>query len=72
MTYAASIAFIVDNDISVRESLELLIRKAGRQPETFETALEFLSRPHILGGFFAREPLRETTPARPGMGGGSI
>ena len=48
MTYSAPIVFIVDDDISVRELLELLIRKAGWQSETFETAQEFLSRPHIL------------------------
>jgi len=40
--------FIVDDDISVRESLELLIRHAGWQPETFEPAQEFLSRPRLL------------------------
>ena len=40
--------FIVDDDISVRESLELLIRHAGWQPETFESAQEFLSRPRLL------------------------
>ena len=40
--------FIVDDDISVRESLELLIRHAGWQPETFESAQEFLSRPRVL------------------------
>ena len=34
--------------ISVRESLELLIRHAGWQPETFESAQEFLSRPRLL------------------------
>jgi FixJ family two-component response regulator len=32
----------------VRESLELLIRSAGWQPEIFETAEEFLSRPRVL------------------------
>jgi len=42
------IVFIVDDDISVRESLELLIRHAGWQPETFESAQEFLSRPRLL------------------------
>ena len=29
------IVFVVDDDISVRESLELLIRCEGWQPETF-------------------------------------
>src|SRR5262245_57537296 len=38
------IVFVVDDDVSVRESLDLLIRTAGWQPETFRSALEFLSR----------------------------
>ena len=38
------IVFVVDDDISVRESLELLITAAGWQPETFASAQEFLSR----------------------------
>jgi FixJ family two-component response regulator len=41
----ASIVFVVDDDISVRESMELLIRNAGWQPETFASAREFLARP---------------------------
>ena len=45
MSDLASIVFIVDDDVSVRESLELLIRSAGRQPETFASARDFLSRP---------------------------
>ena len=40
-----SIVFVVDDDVSVRESLELLLRTAGWQPETFASAQEFLSRP---------------------------
>jgi FixJ family two-component response regulator len=40
-----SIVFVVDDDVSVRESLDLLIRAAGWQPETFASAHEFLSRP---------------------------
>ena len=42
------IVFVVDDDVSVRESLELLIKSAGWQPETFVSAQEFLSRPHPL------------------------
>jgi FixJ family two-component response regulator len=45
MPEVTPIVFVVDDDISVRESLELLIRTAGWQPETFESAQEFLSRP---------------------------
>jgi FixJ family two-component response regulator len=37
--------FVVDDDISVRESLELLIKSAGWRPETFASAREFLGRP---------------------------
>ena len=40
-----AIVFVVDDDVSVRESLELLIRTAGWQPEMFASAPEFLSRP---------------------------
>jgi FixJ family two-component response regulator len=39
------IVFVVDDDVSVRESLELLIRFENWQPETFESAQEFLARP---------------------------
>ena len=42
------IVFVVDDDISVRESLELLIHFAGWQPETFASAEEFLARPRVL------------------------
>jgi FixJ family two-component response regulator len=39
------IVFVVDDDISVREALELLIRHQGWQAETFASAQEFLDRP---------------------------
>src|SRR6185312_14723415 len=39
---------VVDDDVSVRESLELLIGFAGWQPETFASASEFLARPRSL------------------------
>ena len=42
------VVFVVDDDISVRESLELLIKFAGWQPETFESAEEFLARPRAF------------------------
>lgn len=44
----APVVFIVDDDISVRESLELLIRSAGWLPEMFESAEQFLSRPRAV------------------------
>jgi FixJ family two-component response regulator len=36
---------VVDDDVSVRESLDLLIKFAGWQPETFASAVDFLARP---------------------------
>jgi FixJ family two-component response regulator len=42
------VVFVVDDDISVRESLELLIQSAGYQPEIFASAQDFLSRPRVL------------------------
>ncbi len=42
------IVFVVDDDISVRESLELLIRSEGWQPEIFASAQDFLTRPRSL------------------------
>jgi FixJ family two-component response regulator len=46
MPDATSTVFVVDDDVSVRESLELLIRTAGWRSETFASAQEFLSCPH--------------------------
>lgn len=40
--------FVVDDDVSVRESLELLLRFAGWRPEVFASAQEFLARPRTL------------------------
>ena len=41
--------FVVDNDVSVRSSLELLICAAGWRAETFGSANEFLARPRTAG-----------------------
>jgi len=38
------IVFIVDDDVSVRESLDLLVGTAGWTPETFSSASDFLAR----------------------------
>jgi FixJ family two-component response regulator len=45
MSYLMPIVFVVDDDVSVRESLELMISSAGWKPEIFASAKEFLSRP---------------------------
>jgi FixJ family two-component response regulator len=45
MLHNTPIVYVVDDDFSIRESLESLIRCAGWQPETFESAQEFLDRP---------------------------
>src|SRR5215472_6158805 len=44
----APIVFVVDDDISVRESLDRLICAEGWQAETFESIAEFLARPRPL------------------------
>jgi FixJ family two-component response regulator len=43
MPHATPVVFVVDDDVSVRESLEALIRFAGWRVEVFATAQEFLS-----------------------------
>jgi FixJ family two-component response regulator len=48
MSQATPIVFVVDDDISIRESLELLIRCEGWQPQLFATAQEFLALPRVL------------------------
>jgi FixJ family two-component response regulator len=45
MSHLKPIVFVVDDDVSVRESLELMISSAGWKPEIFASAKEFLSRP---------------------------
>src|SRR2546425_11312734 len=42
------IVFVVDDDVSVRESLELLIRNEGWQAETFQSAQEFLAHARVV------------------------
>jgi len=45
MLQVTPIVFVVDDDVSVRESLESLIRCEGWQPHTFASAQEFLACP---------------------------
>jgi FixJ family two-component response regulator len=45
---ATPIVFIIDDDISVRESLESLVLSTGWQAETFASAKDFLARPRVV------------------------
>ena len=45
MARLEEIVFVVDDDVSVRESLELLIRNEGWQPRLFDSAQRFLDCP---------------------------
>jgi FixJ family two-component response regulator len=45
MSDVLPIVFVVDDDVSVRESLELLIQSAGWQAATFASGQDFLARP---------------------------
>jgi FixJ family two-component response regulator len=45
MPESIPVVYVVDDDVSVRESLELLIGSAGWQAETFASPQEFLSSP---------------------------
>jgi FixJ family two-component response regulator len=47
MPYATPVVFVVDDDVSVRESLEALIRFAGWRVEVFATAREFLAHRRV-------------------------
>lgn len=47
-TSSTPTVFVVDDDVSVRESLEPLIRYAGWRCETFPSAAEFLARPRVF------------------------
>ena len=48
MLHATPTIFVVDDDVSVRTALELLIDSAGWLPETFASAQEFLRRPRVV------------------------
>jgi FixJ family two-component response regulator len=45
---ARPIVFVVDPDVSVRESLDALIGRNGWEPMTFASAREFLAHPRVL------------------------
>jgi FixJ family two-component response regulator len=42
------IVFVVDEEVFIRKSLERVIRSEGWQPETFESAQEFLTHPRSM------------------------
>ena len=50
MSDGAPTVFVVDDDVSVRESLELLIESAGWRSQTFASAQEFLARWPVATG----------------------
>lgn len=72
------IVFIVDDDVSVRESLELLVRAENWKPEMFASAQEFLNHPRkpvpscllldlSLPGLDGLELQKRLAVERPGM-----
>ena len=66
-TAKAPIVFVVDDDAEVRESIETLIRVAGWQVETFDSARAFLARPRtLLAEKLTRGPHRAQGQARRG------
>ena len=47
-SHAKAVVFVVDDDISVRESLQMLIQNAGWRPVLFGSAQEFLAQPRVI------------------------
>jgi FixJ family two-component response regulator len=48
MLHTTPIVFVVDDDHSVREALESLVRQAGWQPQVFGSAQQFLANPRAM------------------------
>jgi FixJ family two-component response regulator len=48
MPHPTPVVFVVDDDVSVRESLELLIHSAGWESQLFPSATDFLARSPVL------------------------
>src|ERR1700722_14337709 len=48
ISQATPIVFVIDDDVSVRESLESLVRRVGWEPQIFASGKDFLSRPRVL------------------------
>jgi FixJ family two-component response regulator len=47
-SWVTPIVFVVDDDVSIREALELHIRLAGWQPRTFTSAEDFIAHPRVF------------------------
>ena len=62
MVHATPIVFVVDDDVSVREALEALIRSEGFETETFASAEAFLARPRAKGVSAAARRRDEASP----------
>jgi len=41
--------FVIDDDVSVREAIEGMVKSVGLQAQTFESAQDFLRKPPIDG-----------------------
>lgn len=48
ISHTAPTIFIVDDDMSIQESLERLISAQGWQPQVCDSAREFLARPRVM------------------------
>jgi FixJ family two-component response regulator len=46
--HTTPIVFVVDNDVSMRESLDAMILSAGWRPQVFASAQEFLALPRVF------------------------
>ena len=66
MSSVTPVVFVVDDDISVRESLAGLIHYAGWQVETFASAEEFLARPVLRAPSCSGTRYKSSGPQRTG------
>src|SRR6516164_3607038 len=46
--HGTPVVFVVDDDVSVRESLQAMIDIAGLREETYASAQDFLGRPRVM------------------------
>jgi hypothetical protein len=66
MSAVVPVAYVVDHDISVRESLELLIRTVGWQAQLLKSAQRFLCCPKVTAprrpGYYSTSPTPAVEP----------